>query len=477
MVVVVLCLAVASCSASSSDQATVVPPSTTPADASSATTSEAGDDTGGSSLRWSPCQEGFECASVTVPLDHDDPGGETLDLALIRRPASDEATRIGSLVLNPGGPGASGYDFLTGARFPTSLKQEFDLVSWDPRGIGRSSPLACSREIDDEAFRELDSDPDSTEEQAELDAASEQIAAQCASSDLALLQQSTTTDTARDLEAIRVAIGDSQLTYMGFSYGTQIGQEYARLFPTKVRAMVLDGVVDPSQTLQEMLAGQAEVIETTFSSETLALYDQLIARSEQEPLEGPEGLSLTPGTIALAGLASAFYERSDDTLRIASRDALAGNTKLIEQIATSYITAASFADYLAVSCTDSPFAAGVDAWDRFADDLKAAAPRFGAPIANELRPCAFWPVAPSRATPAIGIDGLPPILVIGTTGDPATPYQSAERVAAAIPGATLLTFESNGHTAFNKSDCIDEAVAAYLIDLELPPTGTVCTTG
>ena len=209
-------------------------------------------------LRWSSCAShpGFKCATLTVPLDWDNTTGTTVDLALARQPASGK--RKGYLLINPGGPGASGLDFTFGNPLSDAIAATYDIVGWDPRGVGKSTHLKCGSKV--EPFLRQDPDPDTTAEQTALDDAAKAVANECASSDLALLSHLGTDDVARDLEAIRMALDDQQLNFVGFSYGTYIGLRYAALFPTHIRSMVLDGVLDSTQRLEDLLAGQARFL-------------------------------------------------------------------------------------------------------------------------------------------------------------------------------------------------------------------------
>ncbi len=447
---------------------------TTVDDASDPTIPPSGASTAVPPLEWHSCASGFVCATIEVPVDHDRPDGDALALELIKKPAERPGARIGSLLMNPGGPGAPGIDFVQGAPVTDEVADAFDLVSWDPRGIGQSSPLACESAEDAEAFRQLDSDPDDPDEQAELEAAARAIAEDCRASDLALLENMSVTDTAKDLEQIRIALGEPSLNYLGFSYGTLIGQEYARLYPATVRAMVLDGVVDPSETIQQLLRGQAETIEDTFSATTLDRFDELMVLAEREPLDGSSDTQVGPATITLAAVAASYFPDGERYLDQAITAALRGDTRAVEQLAAAYAGQTSFVAYLATTCTDSPFPPGIDEWNAFAAELRAAAPRFGAPVANELLSCAYWPVSSQRTPEPLTTAGLPPILVIGTTGDAATPYDDAARVAEDLPGAVLLTFDGEGHTAAGKSGCVGDAVTEYLVELQTPPPGTVC---
>ncbi|HTN99352.1 MAG TPA: alpha/beta fold hydrolase, partial [Microthrixaceae bacterium] len=221
-----------------------------------------------SDLSWFSCDEvpGGQCATLEVPLDWSDPTGEKIDLALGRIPASGK--RTGSVVLNPGGPGASGLSLLRSNPLTTKVTEHFDTVSWDSRGVGMSTPVECGGDVP--AMLKLDPDPDSVSEQRELDSAAQKVSAECARTDLDLLGHMSTVDVARDLEAIRVALGSEPLNYVGFSYGTHIGQVYAELHPDKIRTMVLDGVVDPAEGFDDFLLGQARAFESSFDRNATA---------------------------------------------------------------------------------------------------------------------------------------------------------------------------------------------------------------
>ncbi|MCX7621948.1 MAG: alpha/beta hydrolase, partial [Acidimicrobiales bacterium] len=256
-----------------------------------------------------------------MPLDYRDPDGPTLPLALIRRPATSPAIRIGSLIVNPGGPGASGYAFVRRAGLAGSLNERFDIVGFDPRGVGRSRGLSCSHQGVVQEFRATDSDPDTQEEELALDAVSERVADACGA-DADLLPNMHTDFVARDVEQIRQAVGDPKLTYLGFSYGTAIGLRYVELFPTNVRAMVLDGVVDPTLDLEQLLTAQAEAIETALSAifarcvgdpacptkEPEGLYDRVSTQLETSPIDAGTAM-IGPAELTLAAI-SATYDRS-----------------------------------------------------------------------------------------------------------------------------------------------------------------------
>ncbi|MGH9135524.1 MAG: alpha/beta hydrolase [Acidimicrobiales bacterium] len=437
-------------------------------------------------LDFESCGAGMECATLDVPLDWDEPGGRTIELAVARVPA-DPDERIGALVFNPGGPGAPAVSSLAFQPFDPDLADRFDIVAWDPRGIGESTAIECGAAA--EPFLRLDNDPDSPEEQAALDAAAEAVAGECADEDSELLPHVGTDDVARDLEAIRIAMG-VPLAYYGFSYGTFIGQRYAELFPEGARSIVLDGVVDPSQALPDLLRAQAQgfqdTIEAVFADcpagrsdcpegGAEAAYDRVMAEVETTPLPTDDGSGLGPSDVSTAATRVAYDPGSWRLLYAALEEAdEGGDGTALLQLAEQYRGFGSFGAYQAVSCLDSPHPEGGEAWTAFAAELEAISPRFGSAIANEMRPCAYWPTPSEPVNGPVVAAGSPPILVIGTTGDAATPFANAERVADELANGHLLTHEGDGHTAYSFSGCVRDAVADYLINGTLPEPGARC---
>ncbi len=430
---------------------------------------------------WTGCGTGFECATVAVPLDHDDPGGPGIDIALVRVPASGGSE--GSIFVNPGGPGASGVDYVRGGFvFDDETMSRFDLVGFDPRGIGQSTPLTCT--IDRSAGPLPDLSPDDEAERAALDEAAERSADDCGASDGELLAHLDTDTVARDLDLLRQAVGDDVLHYYGFSFGTLIGQVYAERFPERVGHLVLDGVVDPSATLPDLLRQQSVAFEEAFEildaacdteltcpvGGVVGAYDELLTTLEND---GPRG-EVGPTEFIGATLITLYDDQLWPVYVTALEDALTGDFALIELLSEAF-DSISFAAYAAVGCTDSPRPEGPEAWDRFVDETVAVAPRFGAWVANELRTCAFWPVPAGPARGPITAPGSAPILVIGNTNDPATPLVNAEIVAGQLDNGHLVVVEADSHTAYGVSVCVQEIVAAYFVDDEVPPSPTHCS--
>lgn len=438
-------------------------------------------------IEWDSCGGGIECATLEVPLDYEAPDDAQISLSLVRVPADDEDERIGSLLVNPGGPGGSGVDFARFFRFSQDIHDRFDLIGFDPRGVGASAGLTCGDGVVDEFFA-LDSDPDSVGEQAALDQAAGAIASDCGADDGNLLAHVGSDDVVRDMDSIRRALGEDQISFYGFSYGTLLGARYAEMFPEQTRAIVLDGVVDPShdfvEWLTEQTAGFERAIADVFAAcaqhpacpenGAAAAYDEVLAEVEAAPLPAGGDNVLGPAELATAAIYVTYDPGTWPDLYDGLVAALAGDGGPLHSLAADYHLFGSFTQYAAVECIDSPHPTGAEAFRAFAADLAAISPRFGPAIANELLACAFWPVEPVGDPQPVTAEGAPPILVIGNTGDAATPYEQAERVADTLETGVLLTHEGEGHTSYGTSSCVDDAVATYLIDLSPPAEGTVC---
>jgi len=442
-------------------------------------------------LSWAPCHGDFECATLTVPIDYAEPRAGTIDLAVTRHPADKQAERVASLIVNPGGPGGSGLDMVQngfGAR--RGLYDRLDVVSWDPRGVGASAPLTCGAGA--EAFLALDPGPDSPAEHAALDAGAQGVAADCAAHAGPLLDHMATDVTVRDLEQLRRAVGDDRLTYAGYSYGTAVGLAYAERYPTRVRAMVLDGVVRTDQDLEQTLTDQAQAIDLSLDNtlnrcasvsncpldDAAGTYDRLAAQIEQTPLPAGGGTTLGPADLAFAAIETTYDPSLEPTLWAALARAEAGDGSGLTRLASRYRkTVPDYPSYAAVICVDFPHPVGADAYRAFADRLTARFPRVGAAIANELLPCAYWPAPVVGRPHQPAAAGAPPTLVVGNIGDAATPFSSATWMADHLARSVLLTYDGDGHTSGGRSSCIDEAVLRYLIDLTLPAEDTRCGAG
>ena len=437
-------------------------------------------------LDWHGCGGGLDCATLAVPVSYQDPGGPTLDLALVRNPADVPSQRIGALVMNPGGPGASGVRRVArGFQVSPEVGDRFDIVGFDPRGVGQSTPITCGDAVP--AFRAADLAPDSPAEQAALATTAKAVADECRATEGDRLGHLGSVDVAHDIEVIRRALGEDQLTFVGLSYGTFIGQLWAEAYPSSVRALVLDGVIDPAAGVPAPSTDQADGVDAAVESMAracaadpgcpltatggmLASYDELARRIEGGAVTGA---GVGPTQLAYA----AFYATYDaDTWPVLWRAVAAGldgDLGGIGDLAQSFIGLVPYTPYALITCLDGKHPVGFDAWQESTASLVERSPRFGAVLANELLPCAWWPEG-TYAPHVVAAAGTPPILVIGSTGDAATPYESAVSVADNLASGELLTVEIDGHVALGDSACATERATRYLVDLAVPPPGTRC---
>ncbi|MBA2326794.1 MAG: alpha/beta fold hydrolase [Actinobacteria bacterium] len=461
------------------------------------TTKEAKADT---TLDWREC-EGGECATLTVPLDYDEPDEETIEVALIRIPATDPDEKIGSLLVNPGGPGASGVDFVAdnGFFFPDELRERFDIVGFDPRGTGATEPIECVRSLDE--VLGFDYSPDSEDERQTLEAGVGEFTQQCETAHGDLLDHISSQDTVRDIDRIREAVGDEKLTYVGFSYGTYLGSVYADFFPDKVRSLALDGAVDPALTSLEVNLEQAAGFERSLTAflencagdrgcafynggDPQGAYDALVAAIDAQPLEA-DGRRLGPNEFDL-GVAQSLYsgEFGWDSLAQALAAAADGDAGELLILADEYTGRRDDGSYdgllepfWAIGCTDGEPIGEPGDYPALEEQFRAAAPRFGITFLYSALVCSLWPADPVESPNPLDAPGAPPILVVGTLGDPATPYQWAESLAEVLDSGLLLTAEGEQHTAYLTNQCVTDAVNAYLIELEVPAEGTRCEEG
>lgn len=472
------------------------------------TTVDDGDPGDASGLEWQRCEDDLafaaklQCATLEVPVDPAEPEGATIELELARSPAKGSLPeRIGSLLFNPGGPGGSGIEALANLSFvlPEELNQRFDLVSWDPRGVAASSPVRCLADEDKDRQLEGDLSPDTPEERERAVADQAELKDACETNNPELVEHMSTADVASDLDLIREALGDDKLSYVGFSYGTAIGATYATMFPDTVRAMVLDGAVSPSADSAAQSVEQAKGFENT--------YLQFVAACDADPacaLTGGadakvqalrERLDATPMTVKTSsgsrtlgmdlfdvGLATAMY---DTTMWGLTAEAIAGiddgGAEVILALTDAQLGRQpdgtwdnSIDSRAMVNCLDDELRPTLEEAEQIGQQAVAAAPTFGDAFVTSGLGCVDWPL-PANPVPKLTGAGAPPILVIGTVGDPATPYAWAEQMAAALESGVLLTYEGSGHTAFTRAgSCVDDIVVRYLVDLQVPPAGTSC---
>src|SRR6266851_874340 len=413
-------------------------------------------------VSWTGCGSGFQCGTLTVPLDYSKPGGDAIKIALIRKPATDTAHRIGSLLTNPGGPGASGIDYLkSSASSLVKLNTRFDLIGFDPRGTGQSSPIRCLNGPQEDAFNALDSVLDDPIEKAAGIQADKDFAAGCQEMSAKMLPYVDTPSVARDMDRIRAALGDSKLTYLGFSYGTYIGEWYAHLFPTHVRALVLDGVLDPAMSANDFLLLQINGL-------------------DNHPLQ--VGARQLTRALALYGIGVTLYSTDGwPYLDQALTTALKGNGQLLLTFSDLYLGRQSNGSYdsetdsnIAINCLDHQVPSDIASYDALGPAFAQASPVFGAAFQYGNLICAYWPVPAKGQPEPLTVTGAPPILLVGGLDDPITPYALAQNVAQQISGSVLLTRRGYGHTSYGTSACAGVVIEAYFLELTVPANGTVC---
>lgn len=455
----------------------------------------------GQSLAWDDCGGGFECATAIAPLSWDDPAQGTIELALKRLPASGE--KIGSLLTNPGGPGGSGIEYITSAAgsIGEPVKEAYDVIGFDPRGVGASTPVVC---LDDAAKDASLSRayPDSDEGRAEMTADLKAWADACAQNTGDLLGNVDTQSAARDMDMLRAALGDSTLNYLGFSYGTQLGATYAGLYPEKVGRMVLDGAIDTTLTSDEVSAQQAVGFENALRAyvkdcqggkdcpltgtvdDGMAQVKAFLDQVSERPMRTSSDRRLT-STLAFYGIALPLYNNESWYALTAGLDAALndGDGTMLLGFADLYNgrnADGTFNDnsaeaFRAVNCLDARGNPDPAFMAEQAAQIEEAAPTMGSFFTYGGLSCVDWAYPVVDQEFDLHAKGAAPIVVVGTTNDPATPYVWAEGLAKTLDSATLLTWEGEGHTAYGRSNaCVADAVDAYLVDGKVPEDGKVC---
>lgn len=449
---------------------------------------------------WEETAGRVDVGQMTVPLDYADPQGETIQLAVARHRA--DGDRIGIMMVNNGGPGASARSMAIDATawFRPVLTDRFDVIAWDPRGAGESGgAVDC---IDDDEYDRFyasgDITPDDDAEKAALVALEEEFAQRCIDRVGPALQYIGTNNSARDMDALRQALGEEQASYFGFSYGSELGAAWATMFPTTVRAAVLDGASDPEAdsieaTRQQRIGFEAAL--NTFLAECSAdsdcafhndgdaegAFDELFAELDESPLEGPDGRADISLGVAVTGVARAMYsdqfwpalERSLDDAQNGDGDGLLALQDAYYQRRSDGSYSNLLEAFQAISCADDPERPTVEEADADADELIGLTPRLF-PYTTGSYMCTFFPPA---IDPRVEITGIAagPIVVVGTTGDPSTPLDSSRKMAEALEDGRLVVVEANQHTGYRVNDCVDDTIHDYLVLLEAPENEKVCS--
>ncbi|GGR84616.1 proteinase [Streptomyces aureoverticillatus] len=468
----------------------------------------------GQKLRWRECGvPGFQCATMKAPLDYDKPDAGDVKLAVSRKRATGKpGRRLGSLLVNPGGPGGSAVGYLQGYAalgYPEKVRARYDMVGVDPRGVARSEPVKCLNDREMDAYTQTDVTPDDGREVALLSATYKKFTAGCERRSGKLLGHVSTVESARDMDILRAALGDKKLTYVGASYGTFLGATYAGLFPGRVGRLVLDGAMDPSLSARRMNLDQTAGFETAFRAfarECVRERDCPLGRKsvadagkrlkrffadlDRAPIPagdpGPSGGRKLGEALATTGVIAAMY---DETAWPELRDSLASAMKnkdgspllalsdsYYERDGDGAYTNLMFAN-AAVNCLDLPpsFTSPEDV-RKALPEFEKASPVFGEGLAWSALNCTYWPTKATGRPSRIEAKGAAPIIVAGTTRDPATPYRWAKALASQLTSARLLTYEGDGHTAYGRgSDCVDETINTYLLEGRAPNKAKRCT--
>jgi pimeloyl-ACP methyl ester carboxylesterase len=452
-------------------------------------------------LDWQACGD-LECATLVVPMDYDEPDGETIEVAVSRHQASGD--RIGSLLINPGGPGSSGIDALSSIalpRFGTEVVERYDLVGFDPRGVASSTPITCVDGPAMDTITATDFDFGTDEGLAAAEAAYGELGAACLERTGPVLEHVDTVSAARDMDVLRAVLGDETLNYVGYSYGTQLGATYAALFPEQVGRLVLDGALDPTLSTLELSQGQARGFENALRAyvadcqagadcpldgsvdDGLAQVKTVLDRARRSPLPTGTDRPLT-GALAFNGIALPLYDESSwRYLTMGLGAALQGDGSVLLQLADLYYDRNADGSYAtnstqafwAIGCADDRGTTDPAEMRAQAAAIEEVAPTVGYFFGYGGAICAQWPVPEAGGLDDYAAAGAAPIVVVGTTNDPATPYEWAESLAGTLDSGTLLTYEGEGHTAYGRSnDCIAGAVDAYLLEGTVPADGTRC---
>ena len=454
-------------------------------------------------ITWEACGARFDCAEITAPRDWENPSAGDLALEIVRHQATGEFQ--GSLLINPGGPGSSGYDFVAESleyAVGADLIERFDVIGFDPRGVGRSSAVVCldDEQMDEYNYGVIDAPRGTPEWEDELTARNQQYADACEANSDGLLPFITTVNSARDMDLIRAVLGDTTLNYLGYSYGTFLGATYAKLFPERAQRLVLDGAIDPAVPGLEVGTTQAVGFESALRAyladcvansdcpfngsvdEATADLQALLAVVARTPLENGDGRMLTVDTMITGVITAMYSEDSWPYLTQGLTSVLQGDPSGLFALADSYngrLPDGTYADnsseaFRAYNCMDYPVEDDQAAEDAAMAKIEKLAPTF-APYWQGPDPCEVWPHDPVGVREAIAASGSGPIVVVGTTNDPATPYEWSQSLAEQLENGVLVTRVGEGHTGYNKgSSCVDTAVEGFLIDGTVPDDGLRC---
>jgi pimeloyl-ACP methyl ester carboxylesterase len=500
--------ALAGCSGGDGDVPEPKPVDTAAADPSASSSTSAGAVPEGlekfydQSLSGKDCREGARCTTVEVPLDYRKPDGRTIELSVLEVPARRQEGKVGALLVNPGGPGASGVDYAASATtyFNAPVLDHFDVVGFDPRGVGRSDPIDCLTHAELDRIAAADPDPDDAPEEQESDALLRQFGEGCLSRSGELTRHVSTEEAARDMDVLRAALDQPRMLYFGASYGTFLGGTYADLFPGNVGRMVLDGAIDPTVGLVQGAEVQAKGFETALRAYVASCVDKgdcflgdsvdegigkiqdLLEQTDADPLPTSAGRDLTEG-LAVLGIWAPLYNKDywfalDQGLKAA----FSGDGDVLLKLSDAYLNRGpdgyndnSSEALYAVNCLDRDEWVDPGEVGRYESRLEKASPTFGRLFAWGLTACGSWAVHSKKKPSALEATGSAPIMVVGTSRDPATPLSWAEGLVRQLDNAVLVKRDGDGHTGYNAgNECVDDAVEAYLVSGDVPGSTVSC---
>jgi len=454
-------------------------------------------------LRWEDCG-GLQCATARAPLDWDDPSADEIELALIRQTARGE--KLGSLLVNPGGPGASGYDFVADSldfAVSAALQERYDIVGFDPRGVGRSTAVTCfdAEDLDRLIYGVPGASPGSNEWITAQNEITHKFGQACLAETGPLLANVDTLSAARDLDMLRAVLGEDQLDYLGYSYGAYLGATYADTYPDRVGRLVLDGAVDPSLSDGAVALAQAQGFERALraylgvcipaatcpfqgsADDGMAMVRGILDAVAKNPIPSTDGRSLGSETLLIAIAAPLYNAESWPVLDSLFTTVLVGQADVALSVADGYYGRSADGEYTgnqtealrAINCLDFEYQNNVAVMKEEGRELARVAPYLGPYLAYGDLACLSWPFKAERPRAPVTGTGAAPILVLGTTNDPATPYEWAVSLATQLESGILVTRQGEGHTAFNKGNaCVDTVVEQYLIDGVVPAADVMC---
>lgn len=455
------------------------------------------------SLDWASCGGELDCTTVTAPLNWSDPAAGEIELSVVRHRA-EASEPLGSLLTNPGGPGASGVSLVRDSlsyAVGQPLIENYDVIGFDPRGVGESTAVRCfdAADMDAYLFDIPDAERDTPAWEAAIVAGQEEFAAACDQNSDGILPYIDTVSAARDLDLLRAVLGDEKLNYLGYSYGTFLGATYAGLYPDKVGRMVLDGAIDPTLSSLEVSAEQAIGFEASLRAflqwclgqdacpfagtvdDGMSDLSILLASVGRDPLLASDGRRLGSDALLTAIVAALYSEDSWPALVGALSETVQGRADEAFRLADFYYNRVdgeyldnSTEAFTAYNCLDYPADDTPEREAAYEARLAAEAPTV-APYWSGVNVCEVWPVAPTGTRAAITAPGAAPILVVGTTGDPATPYDWSVALADQLSSGVLVTRVGEGHTGYNKGNtCVDDAIEAYFLEGTVPTDGLRC---